>query len=55
MNRQDFDKLSEIAKEINDIRLRNNLSEIQLQARDRSFTYYEHHEEWNEVMLLTRG
>lgn len=54
MNKEDFNKIKQISKELNDIRLRNNLTEIQLLAEDKSFTHYDYHKEWNEVMFLTR-
>jgi len=55
MNKQDFNRLNEIAKELNDIRLRNDLNEVQLTAERRETTYYDYHKEWSEVQLLTRG
>lgn len=55
MDKQDFDRLSAIAKEINDIRLKNNLTEIQFIANKSSTTYYDYHKERNMVDLITRG
>lgn len=55
MNEQDFNKIKEISKELNNIRLRNNLQELQLTSDDRQITYYEYHKKWNEVTLITRG
>jgi hypothetical protein len=55
MNEQDFNRIKEIAKELNDIRIKNNLTELQLRAKDEGFTHYDFHKEWNEIMLLTRG
>jgi len=51
MLEQDFNKLKEISKELNEIRLRNNLIELQLKAEDNSFISWR----YNQVMLLTRG
>lgn len=55
MDKSDFNRIKEIAEELNNIRLKNNLKELQLIAKDQSFTYFEYHEEWNEVTLITRG
>lgn len=55
MVREDFNKIKEIAKELNKIRLRNNLRQLQLIADEQSTTYYDYHKEWNEVTLITRG
>lgn len=48
MLEQDFDKLKEIAKELNEIRVRNNLTELQMRA-DNDNRYF-----IDNVMLLTR-
>lgn len=55
MNKEDFDKLSAMAKEINDIRVRNNLTEMQFISNKISTTYYDYHKEKNVVVLVTRG
>lgn len=55
MIKQDFDRIKEMAKELNEIRLRNDLRELQLTADEVSCTYYDYHKEWNEVTLITRG
>lgn len=55
MNEQDFNRIKEISEELNLIRIRNNLKELQLKAEERSFTHNELHKEWDEVTLLTRG
>ena len=58
MNEQDFNRIKEISKEINDIRLRNNLIELHLRAKDSTEIFSEEHkgwDEWNEVMLFTRN
>lgn len=47
MIKQDFDRIQEIAKELNEIRLRNNLRELELKAEDRQYTWFEVHKEWN--------
>lgn len=55
MIREDFNRIKEIAKELNEIRLRNDLRELQLTAGERICTHYDYKREWNEVTLLTRG
>lgn len=55
MNEQDFNRIKEISKELNNIRLRNNLRELQITSDHQQVTYYDYHNEWNEVTLLTRG
>lgn len=55
MIEQDFDRIKEIAKELNEIRVRNDLRELQLTASERQYTWFEDHKEWNEVTLITRG
>ncbi len=55
MNKEDFDRLSEMAKEINEIRVRSSLTEIQFIANKTSTTYYDYHKERNVVDLITRG
>ena len=55
MNKEDFDRLSAMAKEINEIRVRNNLTEIQFISSKMRITYYNYHKERNIVDLITRG
>ena len=52
MIKKDFYKLSEIAKEINNIRVRNNLAEIQLILNKDSITIVKEKILFN---LVTRG
>ncbi len=55
MIKKDFNRIKKIAKELNEIRLRNNLRQLQLIADEQSVTYYDYHKEWSEVTLITRG
>ena len=55
MNKEDFDRLATMAKEINEIRVRNNLTEIQFISNKLSTPYYDYHKERNVVDLITRG
>lgn len=55
MNEQDFNRIKEISKELNDIRLRNDLRELELRSEHQQFTHHEYRREWNEVVLITRG
>ena len=55
MDKEDFNRLATMAKEINEIRVRNNLTEIQFISNKTSTTYYDYHKERNVVDLITRG